>query len=63
MGEKKGKKKGKAVKLCKLVKKDFPADEFKKYTVLVGSPRFICTKCGRAAASEENLCKPRAVGT
>ena len=63
MGEKKGKKKGKVVKLCKLVKKGFSEEEFKKYAAFVGSPRFICTKCGRAAVSEENLCKPRAVGT
>jgi hypothetical protein len=26
--------------------------------VLVQNPKFICKKCGRAAAAEENLCEP-----
>lgn len=25
---------------------------------LVRNPKFICKKCGRAAAKEENLCEP-----
>jgi len=25
---------------------------------LVKNPKFICRKCGRAAAKEENLCEP-----
>jgi len=25
---------------------------------LVKNPKFICKKCGRAAAKEENLCEP-----
>lgn len=43
--------------LCKLVKKDFLDDELKSYKALVRNPRFICRKCGRAAASKKNLCK------
>jgi hypothetical protein len=31
-------------------------EEFKK---LVGeNPKYICKRCGRAAAKEENLCEP-----
>jgi hypothetical protein len=28
------------------------------YKDLVRNPKFICKKCGRAAAKEENLCEP-----
>lgn len=50
-------------KLCKLADKKLPDKKFDKYTALVAGPQFICTKCGRAAASEMNLCKPKAIGT
>jgi hypothetical protein len=32
--------------------------EFSTFKDLVKNPRFICKKCGRAAAKEENLCEP-----
>lgn len=30
-------------------------EEYKKY---VRGPKFVCKKCGRAAAKAENLCQP-----
>lgn len=30
-------------------------EEYKKY---IRNPRFVCKKCGRAAARAENLCSP-----
>jgi hypothetical protein len=32
--------------------------DFETYKNLVKNARFICRKCGRAAAKEENLCEP-----
>jgi hypothetical protein len=32
-----------------------PLDQIKE---LVRNPKFICRKCGRVAAHEENLCEP-----
>ena len=29
---------------------------------VISSPRFVCTKCGRAAAQKRNLCKARKTG-
>ena len=29
-----------------------------EYKALVKNPKFICKKCGRAAANEDNLCEP-----
>jgi hypothetical protein len=49
-------------KLCKLTEKKCPEKKFEKYAALVASPGFICTKCGRAAASKKNLCKPKQIG-
>jgi hypothetical protein len=50
-----------AKSLCdmeKLLKKDFDA-----YTVLVNQPRFVCTKCGRAANKKKSLCEPKKIKT
>jgi hypothetical protein len=33
-------------------------DDLDKVRKLVKDPLFICKNCGRAAKSEENLCKP-----
>jgi len=33
-------------------------DEKEYYKKLVKGAKFFCTKCGRAAASEKNLCEP-----
>jgi len=32
---------------------------FKQVHALVMDPKFICAKCGRAAAAKRNLCKAR----
>ncbi len=50
-------------KLCKLSDKKFPEKKFETYAALVGSPGFICAKCGRAAESKKNLCKPKEIKT
>ncbi len=42
--------------LCKATKGDF---SLKKIRPLVRDARFICAKCGRAAASAKNLCAPK----
>jgi len=44
-----------ATKMCKLADKG----KIKKAAELAKGAKFICTKCARAAASEENLCKPK----
>ena len=43
--------------LCKWKKADYSA-EFKKLAKIVGKPKFVCKKCGRAAADEKFLCDP-----
>jgi hypothetical protein len=50
-------------KLCKLSDKKFPEKKFEKYAALVAAPQFICAKCGRAAVSQKNLCKPKQIGS
>ncbi|MCF7794411.1 MAG: hypothetical protein K9N09_04735 [Candidatus Cloacimonetes bacterium] len=45
-------------KLCKLVKKDYHKTNLKEYSELVKYPRYICQKCGHAAAEAKSLCKP-----
>jgi len=42
--------------LCHLVE-DVGID-IDQYKPLVRNARFLCKKCGRAAAKEENLCEP-----
>jgi hypothetical protein len=34
-----------------------------EYTKLVKNAKYICIGCGRVAASEKNLCAPRALDT
>lgn len=41
--------------LCDMVLKGADLETYKN---LVKDPKFICKKCGRAAAKEENLCEP-----
>ena len=41
--------------LCDMAKRGV---DLKTYKELVKDPKFICKKCGRAAAKEENLCEP-----
>ncbi len=44
--------------LCKAVK----GAKMKEIVALVRDARFICEKCGRAAANKGNLCAPRKLG-
>lgn len=46
-----------AKKLCKLAKKG----KIDEIGALALDARFVCAKCGRAAANSENLCKPRKI--
>ena len=41
--------------MCQLVEKKTPADELKK---LIKGAKFMCGKCGRAAADKAHLCAP-----
>ena len=42
--------------LCHLVEDiGISVEEYKK---LIKNPKFLCKKCGRVAAREENLCEP-----
>ena len=43
--------------LCKLAKT--VEDDFEEYAKLVKGTKFVCTKCGRAAAKKKNLCSPK----
>jgi hypothetical protein len=47
--------------LCEIVKKNILKDHFEEYSKLVGSPHFICEKCGRGAKAKKNLCKPKKI--
>ncbi len=46
---------GHAKHLCNLAQQGIELFEYKKY---VKNPKYICKKCGRVAAKEENLCEP-----
>ncbi len=41
--------------MCDLMAKKTPIAELKK---VVKGAQYLCAKCGRAAAKEENLCAP-----
>jgi len=47
----------KAKKLCKW-KKDEYKKCFDELSEAVSEPRYVCTKCGRAARYKKWLCKP-----
>jgi hypothetical protein len=44
--------------LCYLNNIGFQISNSKEYKELVRNAKFYCKVCGRAAASEKNLCKP-----
>jgi hypothetical protein len=44
--------------LCYLNNLDYQKSNAEEYKALVKNPKFFCENCGRAAASEKNLCKP-----
>jgi len=43
--------------LCYLHNLDFLKSNLDEWKKLVQEPKFVCRKCGRAAAKEKNLCK------
>jgi hypothetical protein len=44
--------------LCYLENIGYLKSNFADYKTLVRSPNYVCKGCGRAAASERNLCSP-----
>jgi hypothetical protein len=44
--------------LCYLNNLEFQKNNQKEYKELVKNAQHYCENCGRAAASEKNLCKP-----
>ena len=44
--------------LCYLNNLGFQISNEKDYKQLVKNPEFLCKNCGRAAASQDNLCNP-----
>jgi len=51
------KKKLRKKSLCKLNKDDI-SNHLNEISELIKEPEFICTKCARAASTENMLCKP-----
>jgi hypothetical protein len=45
--------------LCYLTNIEFQKNNPKAYKELVKDAQFFCENCGRAAANEKNLCKPK----
>jgi hypothetical protein len=45
-------------RLCSLVKKGRQKDRANEYKKLLRGARYMCRKCGRAAARAKCLCKP-----
>lgn len=43
--------------LCKWKREDY-ARELPLLKRIVADPKFVCEKCGRAAAKKKRLCKP-----
>lgn len=46
-----------AKKLCSLVKNGFHKEDTKAYKELLRDAKYMCKKCGRAAAKAKCLCK------
>ena len=47
--------------LCFLDNIGYVKANLEKYKELIRDPKFVCKNCGRAAASDENLCKPESL--
>ena len=47
--------------LCKLATKETLENDLDGYAKLVKGAKFVCAKCGRAAAKKKHLCKPKKV--
>ena len=50
-----------AKKLCCLVKNGWHKEDPKAYKELLRDAKYMCKKCGRAAAKAKCLCKPRKI--
>ena len=50
-----------AKELCKRVKENEQLTDAKKYLSKVLPPSHYCLKCGRAAADDKYLCKPKGI--
>ena len=48
----------KTKRLCKWKKEQFEKD-FDKLVDVIGTPRVVCCRCGRAASDKKWLCKPK----
>jgi hypothetical protein len=44
--------------LCYLQNLGFVQSNLEEWKALVRNPKFVCKNCGRAAASDKNLCAP-----
>lgn len=44
--------------LCYLQNLGYVQSNLEEYKELVRNPKYVCRNCGRAASSENNLCKP-----
>ncbi len=44
--------------LCLLQNTGYLKENLEGYKSVVRNPKFVCKNCGRAAASEKNLCAP-----
>ncbi|MDJ0829010.1 MAG: hypothetical protein QNI92_04100 [Desulfobacterales bacterium] len=44
--------------LCMAESVGFVKNNLESYKEFVRNPKFVCKKCGRAAASDSNLCQP-----
>ncbi len=47
--------------LCKLVGGKALKKDLEAYVRLIDSPKFVCTKCGRAANNKKYLCQPEKI--
>jgi hypothetical protein len=43
-------------KLCKLAKKEMPADDHDKFLSYVLPAKYVCERCGRVARKKDYLC-------
>lgn len=50
-------------RMCKLAKKDVPAEDPTEYAALIKDAAYFCTKCGRTAVQKKMLCKPAKIGS
>jgi hypothetical protein len=47
--------------ICALAEGGSIGRDLEGFKELVGEPRFVCRRCGRAAKSAESLCEPEGI--